>query len=280
MAPRGIAPGAGGARTSDQAGLRRQSDEPQPMKITLRVEAVEAQLASLAQAQVETPPPVTPQSPPSPLPHETEPQQIPARMLNEFVYCQRLFYYEFVEGVLVESADTLRGGAIHKRVDSGSGALPKAKRKSGTDKPSAEKETSAATESASQEAETKKHEPETIHSRSVQMGSERLGVVAKMDLVEVRAAPANDLTGDLLTALEVCPVDYKAGAPKEGEEANELWDTDKMQLGLQALILRDNGYTCNDGIIYYRATKQRSVCRLRPIWKDGFCKALRKPSGL
>src|SRR5882672_7681787 len=30
-----------------------------------------------------------------------------------------------------------------------------------------------------------------------------------------------------------------------------------MQLGLQALILRDNGYTCNEGIIYYRATKQR-----------------------
>ena len=30
-----------------------------------------------------------------------------------------------------------------------------------------------------------------------------------------------------------------------------------MQLGLQALILRDNGYACNEGIIYYRATKQR-----------------------
>jgi CRISPR-associated protein Cas1 len=26
---------------------------------------------------------------------------------------------------------------------------------------------------------------------------------------------------------------------------------------LQALILRDNGYTCNEGVIYYRATKQR-----------------------
>jgi CRISP-associated protein Cas1 len=30
-----------------------------------------------------------------------------------------------------------------------------------------------------------------------------------------------------------------------------------MQLGLQALILRDNGYACHDGVIYYRATKQR-----------------------
>lgn len=92
----------------------------------------------------------------------------------------------------------------------------------------------------------------TIHSRSVQMGSERLGVVAKMDLIESKAE-----TPDLLAALEVCPVDYKAGAPKAGEETNELWDTDKMHLGLQALILRDNGYACNEGVIYYRATKQR-----------------------
>ena len=101
---------------------------------------------------------------------------------------------------------------------------------------------------------------ETIHSRSVQMGSERLGVIAKMDLVEVqaeRAAVKPGMPDDLFSALEVCPVDYKAGAPKEGAEANELWDTDKMQLGLQALILRDNGYTCNEGVIYYRATKQR-----------------------
>jgi len=279
---------------------------------------------------------------------------IPARMLNEFVYCQRLFYYEFVEGVFVESADTLRGGAIHQRVDSGSGALAKAtkaesrKRKAempGPGKPKAEEATAknadaltpalsprrGGEETTAENAD--KPEPETIHSRSVQMGSERLGVVAKMDLVEVRAAladggrdhettgprdhgapakgaaPANgtgdkggdkgarphpgplpqereadlftqasdkgpgkgadkgadkgirnraaDGTGDLLAALEVCPVDYKAGAPREGEEANELWDTDKMQLGLQALILRDNGYSCNEGVIYYRATKQR-----------------------
>src|SRR2546421_12262460 len=55
---------------------------------------------------------------------------IPARMLNEFVYCQRLFYYEFVEGVFVESADTLRGGAIHVRVDSRNGGMPSSKGKS------------------------------------------------------------------------------------------------------------------------------------------------------
>jgi CRISPR-associated protein Cas1 len=197
---------------------------------------------------------------------EAEPQQIPARMLNEFVYCQRLFYYEFVEGVFVESVDTLRGGAIHQRVDSGNGALPAAKKKPKTEK-KAESDAAATVDAASKEEETQNAEPEIIHSRSVQMGSERLGVVAKMDLVEVRAARANVVTGeaeDLFSALEVCPVDYKAGAPKEGEEANELWDTDKMQLGLQALILRDNGYTCNEGVIYYRATKQRVRLPITP----------------
>ena len=53
-------------------------------------------------------------------------QIIPARMLNEFVYCPRLFYYEFVESVFMQSADTLRGKALHRRVDSGKGDLPAA----------------------------------------------------------------------------------------------------------------------------------------------------------
>ena len=185
--------------------------------------------------------------------HDPNPQPIPARMLNEFVYCPRLFYYEFVEGVFVESADTLRGKAIHQRVDSGKGSLPKPKDATATSKDVEQAEAPGQDDAGSTvsnpEPKPSTDTPETIHSRSVQMGSERLGVVAKMDLVESR-------TDDLL-AMEVCPVDYKAGAPKEGQEGNELWDADKIQLGLQALILRDNGYTCHEGVIYYRATRQR-----------------------
>ncbi len=216
-----------------------------------------------------------------------DPQPIPARMLNEFVYCPRLFYYEFVEGVFVESADTLRGGAIHQRVDSGSGALPAAPKKKGK----AADAKPANAESASPESDAgpaqpasageSNGEPETIHSRSVQMGSERLGVAAKMDLVEARAASAGTAQGDdLFAALEVCPVDYKAGAPKEGAEndgragLNELWDTDKMQLGLQALILRDNGYACNEGVIYYRATKQRVRLPITPELESWICERI------
>lgn len=71
-----------------------------------------------------------------------------------------------------------------------------------------------------------------IHSRSVMLGSERLGVVAKMDLVEAT------LSRDGRVAA-VQPMDYKVGAPREGADGLELWDADKMQLGLQCLVLRD-----------------------------------------
>jgi CRISPR-associated protein Cas1 len=254
--PRGLSPCAGGARLGGEPEAPQKTGEPKQVKIVLRIEAVESQLASVAPPAVETPAPALLQSPPSPSRQENEPQQIPARMLNEFVYCQRLFYYEFVEGVFVESVDTLRGEAIHKRVDSGNGALPAAKKKT---KKTTQDEPATTVEVPTKESEAQNAEPETIHSRSVQMGSERLGVVAKMDLVESKTEKE-----DLFTASEVCPVDYKAGAPKEGEEANELWDTDKMQLGLQALILRDNGYICNEGVIYYRATKQRVRLPITP----------------
>lgn len=180
---------------------------------------------------------------PSPLPKVPDP--IPARMLNEFVYCARLFYYEHVEGVFVESADTVRGASIHQRVDSGKGDLPPAAK---SDSPA------PAPELGNQRLELDLH---TIHSRSVTIGSEALGVIAKLDLVEVRGNPSGDGQGDLFIAREVVPVDYKAGAPREGRDVNELWPTDQMQLGLQMLLLRENGYECQEGVIYYRATKQR-----------------------
>ena len=243
---------------------------------------------------------------------------IPARMLNEFVYCQRLFYYEFVDGVFVENADTERGAAIHEKVDRGKGDLPAAKksRKKAAASPSLFDEDTAPAEAApevlpraavvledvdevaddpadlsssfgqnathhaasaqpsadlsSSFGQNQELSPsalneqpstspsDTIHSRSASMGSDRLGVVAKMDLIEVKVAARdpNDLFASR-EVLGVTPVDYKAGAPRRGEDANEIWDADKMQLGLQILVLRDNGYTCNEGVIYYRATKQR-----------------------
>lgn len=196
--------------------------------------------------------------PPSPQPEVSD--ALPARMLNEFVYCQRLFYYEFVEGVFVESSDTLKGSALHRRVDAGKGSLPAASgRKSGRTENAV---TGRVPESGSSEALLPETAVESIHSRSVQLGSERLGVVAKLDLIEVSGVSGGDGSG--FTVASVVPVDYKAGAPREGAETNELWPTDQMQLGLQILLLRDNGYVCDEGVIYYRATKQRVRLQMNP----------------
>lgn len=225
-------------------------------------------------------------------PETSDAEPLRARMLNEFVYCPRLFYYEQVEGVFVSNADTERGSAIHEKVDRGKGSLPKAKRKSEAGTPACpsdptgksacftdrDADTPVCTETRETDlADLKTHAPEenepkeeTIHSRSAMLSSTRLGVVAKMDLVEVQVirrvqGAMQDLFAPRhLDVQSVTPVDYKAGAPKIGAEQNELWDADKMQLGLQILILRDNGYTCDEGVIYYRTTKQRVPLRMTP----------------
>ena len=80
---------------------------------------------------------------------------IPARMVNEYVYCPRLAYLEWVQGEWAASADTVQGSARHRRVDHPGGTLP---------------------------------EPdqavERLHARSVELESTALGLVAKMDLIE------------------------------------------------------------------------------------------------
>ena len=170
---------------------------------------------------------------------------LPARMLNEFVYCPRLFYYEHVEGVFLHNADTLEGKAQHKRVDNGKGALPKTGRKT------------KATENSGDDAGATEPEPEIIHSRSVSLYSEKLGVSAKLDLVE----GDGENNG---SRLHVTPVEYKKGAPREGDDGIEIWDADRMQLGLQVLLLRENGFACDRGMLFYRETRQRV-----PLVMDG-----------
>ncbi len=189
---------------------------------------------------------------------------LPARMLNEFVYCPRLFYYEHVEGIFLHSADTKKGAAEHTRVDAGKGELPPAAGAK-TKGLKAEKldEDNAGTPDPGTEipdprsqTQVPGFQPEVIHVRSVMLGSELLGVVAKLDLVEVTLDEPLSATS-VSAARGVCPVEYKTGAPREGEEGRELWDADRMQLGLQILLLRENGYTCNEGVVFYRQTRQR-----------------------
>jgi CRISPR-associated protein Cas1 len=84
---------------------------------------------------------------------------------------------------------------------------------------------------------------EAIHSRSVTLASERLRVIAKIDLVEG--------AGGVVT-----PVDYKHGRPREGPAGLELWPADRAQLAAQGIVLRENGYRCEEGVAYYRKTGQ------------------------
>lgn len=262
-----------------------------------RADKVSPEMPDEWEPGIETSPEILAKATPG-LEPETLPQQevLPSRMLNEFVYCPRLFYYEYVEGVFVANADTERGSALHAKVDKGKGDLPQAKKAAGGKKGASnspkdgddgdwfaegakaaadpdevpdERGAISQSDAAVEEAEVEPNDEgeatagvreadRIIHSRSATLSSERLGVLAKMDLIEVRMGMVAGENGARSREIKtVTPVDYKAGAPKKGADANELWDADKMQLGLQILILRDNGYQCEEGVIYYRATKQR-----------------------
>src|SRR5262249_40393979 len=90
-----------------------------------------------------------------------------------------------------------------------------------------------------------------LHSRSVTLSSEAHRLIAKIDLVEGSGGA-------------VIPVDYKKGAPRDGDEGPEAWPADRVQLCAQALILRDNGYQCSEAIVYYHATRQRVRIAIDP----------------
>ncbi|HXH08049.1 MAG TPA: CRISPR-associated endonuclease Cas1 [Vicinamibacterales bacterium] len=143
------------------------------------------------------------------------PDYLPARMLNEFVYCPRLFFYEWVESVFAHSADTLEGAFRHEKLE--------------------RREDELAPPEAAEER---------IHSRSVMLASDTHRLIARIDLVEGEGG-------------RVTPVDYKRGSPRQGEHGLEAWPADRVQVCAQALILRDNGYTCDEAVIYYNETKQR-----------------------
>ncbi len=159
-------------------------------------------------------------------------QFLPARMLNEFVYCPRLFFLEYVEGQFAHSADTIDGAIKHRRVDKSVQELPQAKSRKGV------------TPAAADSGETEPEQPK-LHARSVTMASDQFGVLAKLDLVEA-------------TGLRATPVDYKRGRPKIGDDdLPTAWEPEQVQLCVQALVLRENGYQCCEGVIYFAETKQR-----------------------
>lgn len=54
---------------------------------------------------------------------DQEERYLPARMINEFVYCPRLFYLMHVEGQFEHNTETTDGEHVHRRVDARTDAL-------------------------------------------------------------------------------------------------------------------------------------------------------------
>jgi CRISPR-associated endonuclease Cas1/CRISPR-associated protein Cas4 len=140
---------------------------------------------------------------------------LPARMVNEYQYCPRLAYLEWVQGEWADSSDTVEGRHAHRRVDQPSGNLPRPG-----------------------EAE----EGERIHARSITLSSNRLGFIARMDLVEGE--------GSVVT-----PVDYKRG--RRPHVARGAYDPERVQLCIQGMILEEHGYSAPEGVVYFAQSRER-----------------------
>ncbi len=149
-----------------------------------------------------------------PPPADSETPLVPARMVNEWIYCPRLAYLEWVEGEWADSADTVQGKRAHTRVDKGGGRLPS----------------------------PNELDEEMSQARSVTMSSERLGVIAKMDVLDIRDGA-------------VMPVDFKKG--KRPHIAAGAYEPERVQVCVQAMILEDNGYEVEQGAIWYVGSRER-----------------------
>src|ERR1700735_5492998 len=81
---------------------------------------------------------------------------MPVRRLHNFIYCPRLFYFQWVENIFQENADTVAGSHLHRNVD----------------KPS-------------KVADPKELDlPEGAKLRSLQLQSETLGLIGVVDIIE------------------------------------------------------------------------------------------------
>jgi CRISPR-associated protein Cas1 len=142
------------------------------------------------------------------------PSLVPARMLNEHVYCPRLAYLEWVGQGFQDNADTVEGSFVHRRVDRERGVPPAPGDDDGAQQVSA----------------------------SVTVGSERLGLIAKIDLIESDGR-------------KVVPVEYKRGSPRSAERP--LWEPELVQLCAHVLLLRDAGYEVDHAEAYFAETRTR-----------------------
>lgn len=148
---------------------------------------------------------------------------VPARMVNEYIYCPRLAYLEWVLGEWDDNLDTIQGRWVHRRVDA---------------------EPATAVEAPDEQSPLEDSaDPDAVRvARSVLLSSDRLGAIARIDLLESSGRKAT-------------PVEYKRG--EKPSIAEGAFEPERVQLCLQGLILRDNGYEVTSGVIYFAASRAR-----------------------
>ena len=142
---------------------------------------------------------------------------LPVRRLHNFIYCPRLFYFQWVENVFQESADTVSGTHVHRNVD-----VP-----SKLEDP---KEIGL---------------PEGSKLRSLRLESESLGLVGVMDIVEGGSDGAEIIDYK------------RGSARRNDEGEYTAKDPDAIQVAAHALMLREQGVNAVRGAVYYAADKRR-----------------------
>jgi len=156
-------------------------------------------------------------------------------MVGQYTYCPRRFHLMYVEGRWDDNAYTIEGRHIHRRVDRVDQFLPEA---------DAEKK---AADDAARAASTGDEPP--VVTRSVPLASAALGLSAKLDLVSSDGE-------------EAAPVETKRGRVPENEQRSH--DTHRVQLMAQGLLLREQGYKCDHGLLYFAGSRTRVTVPFTP----------------
>ena len=85
-------------------------------------------------------------------------------------------------------------------------------------------------------------EASRLHARSILLSAPDERLIAKLDLLE-------------LDGMKATPVDYKRG--KVPDVAEGAYEPERVQLCAQGLVLRENGFQCDHGVLYFIGSKKR-----------------------
>jgi CRISPR-associated exonuclease Cas4/CRISPR-associated protein Cas1 len=90
-------------------------------------------------------------------------------------------------------------------------------------------------------------EDDTLKTRRLLLSSERLGLTAELDVIEAEDGA-------------VVPVDIKAG--RRPHVAEGAWLPERVQVCVQVLLLREAGYRCEEGAIWFSESRERVRVRI------------------